>query len=234
MKKVLSIVAIVAFLSSCCGKQQPVGIALEKFFENPEAFAGKDTTFIGKIQDVCTASGKFILGVDGVTKSQVVVTPLAEVKVCKGCVGKEVLVKGIIKETVIDEEFIVALENESNAEECPEAKTCKQKQVGEYKELVAANGVFSVYSIEAKCVKAKDACCKDGEKKACCKDGEKKACCKDGEKKACCKDGEKKACCKDGEKKACCKDGEKKACCKDGDKKPHKHGEKEGHHHDKK
>jgi hypothetical protein len=194
MKKILSIAAIVALLSSCCGKQQPTGIALEKFFENPTAFVGKDTTFIGKIQNVCDSTGTFVLGVDGAAGFQVFVTPPADAKVCKGCVGKEVLVKGVIKETVIDETFIVELENEGNAEACPQAKACKQKKVEKYKETLAVDGAFSIYSIDAKCVKAKDACCKDGGKKACCKDGEKKSCCKDGEKKACCKDGEKKAC----------------------------------------
>jgi hypothetical protein len=206
MKKILSIVAIAALLSSCCGKQQPTGIAVSQFFENPSAFVGKDTTFVGVIKNVCDSTGKFVLGVEGADKFRILVTPPADAKVCKGCAGKEVFVKGVINETVIDEEFIVALENESNAEECPQAKTCKQKKVAEYKEILAVDGTFSVYSIEAKCVKGKGEC----EKKACCKDGEKKTCCKEGEKKACCKDGEKKACCKDGEKKACCKDGEKK------------------------
>jgi hypothetical protein len=230
MKKILSIVAIAALLSSCCGKQQqPVGIDIETFFKNPTTFVGKDTTYVGVIKDVCDSTGIFVLGTnnEGNAKLQVIVTPPACAKVCKGCVGKEVFVKGVIEETVVDEEFVVALENESNAEECPQAKACKQKKAAEYKEIIAVDGIFSVYSIEAKCVKAKEAC----EKKACCKDGEKKACCKDGEKKACCKDGEKKDSCKHDEKKACCKDGEKKDSCKHGEKKEHKHGEKKEHKH---
>jgi hypothetical protein len=226
MKKILSIVAIAALLSSCCGKQQSVGVDIETFFKNPTTFVGKDTTYAGVIKAVCDSTGKFVLGTNNEAnaKLQVIVTPPACAKVCKGCVGKEVFVKGVINETVVDEEFIVTLENESNAEECPQAKACKQKKAAEYKEIIAVDGIFSIYSIEAKCVKDKAAC----EKKACCKDGEKKACCKDGEKKACGKDGEKKACCKDGEKKACGKDGEKKACCKDGEKKGHKHDHKHG------
>jgi hypothetical protein len=196
MKKILSIAAIVALVSSCCGKQQPTGIALEKFFENPTVFVGKDTTYIGVIKAVCDSTGKFVLGTNNEAnaKLQVIVTPPACAKVCKGCVGKEVLVKGVIKETVIDETFIMELENEGNAEACPQAKACKQQKVEKYKETLAVDGAFSVYSIDAKCVKAKDACCKDGGKKSCCKDGEKKACCKDGAKKSCCKDGAKKAC----------------------------------------
>jgi hypothetical protein len=212
MKKILFLVAIAALLSSCCGKQQSASIDIEQFFKNPTTFVGKDTTYAGVIKAVCDSTGKFVLGTNNEAnaKLQVIVTPPACAKVCKGCVGKEVFVKGAIEETVIDEEFIVALENESNAEECPDAKACKQKKAAEYKEILAVEGAFSVYAIEAKCVKAKGEC-------------EKKACCKDGEKKACCKDGEKKACCKDCEKKACCKDGEKKAACKDGEKKEHKH-----------
>ncbi|MDR2026449.1 MAG: hypothetical protein LBQ01_02685, partial [Prevotellaceae bacterium] len=60
MKKILSIVAVAALLSSCCGKQQPASIAVEKFFENPAAFVGKDTTFVGVIKDVCDSTGKFV------------------------------------------------------------------------------------------------------------------------------------------------------------------------------
>jgi hypothetical protein len=235
MKKILSIVAIAALLSSCCGKQQPAGIDVETFFKTPNTFVGKDTTYFGVIKTICDSTGKFALGTnnEGNAKLLIVVTPPACTKVCKGCVGKEVFVKGIIKETVIDEEFIVALENEGNAAECPHEKACKQKKVAEYKEILAVDGIFSEYAIEAKCIKSKEACekkacCKDGEKKSCCKDGEKKEGCKDGEKKPCCKDGEKKEGCKDGEKKPCCKDGEKKEGCKDGEKKDKKHD----HHHD--
>ena len=204
MKKILSIVAVAALLASCCGKQQSVGIDVERFFKDPGAFVGKDTTYFGVVKAVCDSTGIFVLGTNNEAnaKLQVIVTPPASAKACQGCVGKEVFVKGVINETVIDEEFIVALENESNAAECPHAKACKQKKAAEYKETFAVEGTFSVYAIEAKCVKPKGEC----------------------EKK--CKDGEKKACCKDGEKKACCKDGEKKACCKDGEKKDHKHGEK--------
>ena len=224
MKKILSIVAIAALLSSCCGKQQPVGIDIETFFKNPTTFVGKDTTYAGVIKAVCDSTGIFVLGTNNEenAKLQVIVTPPACAKVCKGCVGKEVFVKGVIEETVVDEEFIVALENESNAEECPQAKACKQKKAAEYKETIAVNGIFSVYSIEAKCVKAKEAC----EKKACCK-GDKEKACKDGEKK-CCK-GDKEKACKDGEKK-CCK-GDKEKACKDGEKKEHKHSEKKEHKH---
>ncbi|MDR3184752.1 MAG: hypothetical protein LBT49_05040 [Prevotellaceae bacterium] len=171
MKKILSIVAVAALLSSCCEKQQPAGVTLEKFFENPAAFVGKDTTFLGKIQAVCDSTGNFVLGTDDTTATQqIFVTPPADAKVCKGCVGKEVFVKGAVSET---EEGAYVIE----------AKCVKGKEACEKK---ACDG-------------EKKACCKDGEKKACCKDGEKKDC-KDGEKKACCKDGEKKAC-KDGEKK---------------------------------
>jgi hypothetical protein len=160
MRKVLSVVAIAALLSSCCGKQQPAAVTVEAFFENPATFIGVDTTFAGKITAVCDSTGKFVLGTDDTTgKSQIFVTPPACAKVCKGCVGKEVFVKGVIQE-IVDET--------SNAFYAIEAKCVKAKESCE-KKACCKDG-------------EKKACCKDGEKKACCKDGEKKACCKDGEK----------------------------------------------------
>jgi hypothetical protein len=176
MKKFLSLVAMATLFFACCQQQQPAGIAIEKFFENPEEFVGKDTTIIGKVQSVCDSTGKFTLGTDS-TNLYILVTPPAEAKTCKGAVGKEVAVKGVITETVIDEEFIVALENESNTEACPQAKACKQTKAAEYREILAVDGIFSIYSIEAKCVKATDSakCCKAGEQKA-CGDTTKKVC----------------------------------------------------------
>jgi hypothetical protein len=221
MKKLCTLVAIAALFAGCCGKQQPVGITVEKFFENASSFVGKDTVLIGTIKDVCCCSGNFVLGTkEDNSKLTLTVTPPEDVKICKKCIGKEVAVKGTINEVIIDEEFVIALENEGNASDEPEIKEHKQKVAAEYRELIAVEGIFSIYTMEAKCVKC-TGCCKDGDKKdGCCKDGEKKdGCCKDGEKKdGCCKDGEKKdGCCKDGEKKdGCCKDGEKKdGCCKE-------------------
>jgi hypothetical protein len=144
MKKILSIVAMAALLSACCGNKQPVvGVTVDKVFENPAAFVGKDTTFVGKIQSVCDSTGKFALGTcDSTAKQRVFVTPPDSAKVCNGCKGKEVFVKGVLSE------------------------------------IVTEDGA-TVYSIEAKCVKAKDVC-----EKKCCK-GDKGKACKDGETKAC-------------------------------------------------
>jgi CO/xanthine dehydrogenase FAD-binding subunit len=170
MKKLFTFL-VIATIVVACGEQkkQPLGLTVEKFFENPGEFVGQDTTIVGTILNVCDSTGKFALGTKENTELYVVVTSPADAKVCKGCVDKEVAVKGVIAEVVVNEEFIAALENESIAETCAEAKECKDKKVAEYKETFAAKGAFSLYSIEAASVKAT-------EKKACCKDGEKEEC----------------------------------------------------------
>ncbi len=177
MKKLFTFVAIAALAVACCSK--PAVVTVEKFFENPKAFVGQDTTISGVVK--AAAEGQFILGVaDSASKWNIVVIPATEdIKVCQGCVGKEVNVKGLISEIIIDNEFIINLENEANADADSTVKANKLQKAVEYREVLTTDGVFSVYTISATAVTAKDCCKKEGKcEKEGCKEGEDKACCK--------------------------------------------------------
>ena len=219
MKRLFTFIAIAALATACCNKQ-PAVLSVEKFFENPGALINADTTITGTVQEVCPFTGLFLIGTADNTQQQMLVQPVFEMKPCKGIIGKEIIVKGVIKEQIVNEETLAAWEEEAEAIECPKTKEGWLQMIAEFKEKVAATGEYTCYYIEAtdiKCAGCEGKGCKE-KKEGCCKDGEKKeGCCKD-KKEGCCKDGEKKeGCCKDGEKKeGCCKDGEKKeGCCKD-------------------
>ncbi|MDR3235960.1 MAG: hypothetical protein LBT48_04440 [Prevotellaceae bacterium] len=242
MKKILSIITVASLMAACCGKPQPVGISVETFLKAPKTFVGLDTTLSGTIRGVCDTSTFKLGAAEGCDKLFVVVNLPCGKKACPKCVGKAVLVKGTIKEVVVDSAYVAALESEllvapenlqrggtwadvqkicnkakgdSSATKACKAdsaaccyKICKEKRIADLKEKIAANGAFTMYAIDAKCVKPqcdKESSCKDGEKKCCKKDGEKKECRgeKDGDKKECCKKHDDKKCCKDTTKKAC-------------------------------
>jgi len=201
MKKLFTFVAIAALAVACCSK--PATLTVEKFFENPAAFVDQDITIAGTIQCV-DCFGQFVLGADD---KQLLVVPVSDdITVNAKCVGKHVIVTGLVTEVIVDAEFIVELENEANASENEKAKETKLRKAGQYREILATDGVFSIYTIAATSVTTRDGK-RCGEKaEGCCK-GEKKAC---GEKaEGCCK-GDKKACGENAE--GCCKGGEKKAC----------------------
>ncbi len=189
MKKLLTFAAIAALAAACCSK--PVApLTVANFFENPAAFVGQDTTLTGTILSVCDSTGAFVLGMSDTSKQTMMVIPTVEdIKVCKGCIGKEVSVKGLISETVVDAEYITTLENEANATECPVAKENKLKKAAEYREVLSTGNVFSIYSIAATVVTAKECAAKE---EGCCKADStaKEGCCKTDSTAQC---GEQKA-----------------------------------------
>ncbi len=206
MKKIFTFVAVAALAVACCNNQPAATLTVEKFFENPKALAGQDTTLTGTVQSGCF-EGQFVLATaNNNADMQLLIVPAVEsVKFCAGCVGKQVSVKGLIKEVVVDTEFITNLENEANAEENAEIKEGKLKKVAQFREMVATKGVFSLYSIAATSRKeCDDACgttCTDDKTAAsekaegCCKGGavaenSEKACA--GKTEGCCKKGEAK------------------------------------------
>ncbi len=236
MKKLFTFIAVAAIAVACCNKQPVATLTVEKFFENPKALAGQDTTVTGTIQSSCS-TGQFVLTTaDNNEKMQLLIVPIAEnVKFCPGCVGKQVSIKGMINEVIVDTEFITNLENEANADENAETKESKLKKVRQFREIVATEGIFSLYSIAATAAKECGTDCKNTE--SCCKDGNKaiakaEGCCKDGNakcEKACTAKAE--GCCKDGNAK--CEKACEKACtakaegaCKNSDAKCEKACEK--------
>ena len=205
MKKLFTFIAIAVLAVACCN-QQPATPGVEKFFENAATLVDQETTVTGTVLAiVCPETKNFIIGTES---QQLMIVPPAEKPICKGCVGKAVDVKGIVKQFAVNEEFIASFEETANAYECPEMKEACLQKLAEFKAEFEAKGEYVIYYIEASEITCKESCHKEG-KEGCCKDGEKKeGCCKDGEKHEGC--GEKKeGCCKDGEKHEECK--EKKA-----------------------
>jgi hypothetical protein len=185
MKKLFTFIAIAAVAVACCNNQQPAAtLSVEKFFENPTTLVEQETTITDVLQNV-TCCGCLVIGT---AEQKLTVIPPAETKICKGKIGKEITVKGIIKEYVINEEELAKFEEyPDKTEECI-------AKLAEYKAKFEAEGAFvDHYYMEASEVTFKD-CCKD--KEGCCskdKEGCKKECTKEEGKEGCCKDKEKKA-----------------------------------------
>ena len=213
MKKLFTFIAIAALAVACCNKQ-PAALSVEKFFENPVALVGQETTVIGVVQTICCpATGQFCIGTD---EQKLKVIPPADKKICKKIIGKELTIKGVVNEYIVNEETLAEFEEQANAVECAEMKAGMLQYAAELRETFGAKGEYSIYYIVASemacdkdaCKEKKESC---GEKKESC--GEKKEGCAE-KKEGCCKDKEGKEGC--GEKKeGCCKDkeGEKKEGC---------------------
>ena len=189
MKKLFTFIAIAAVAVACCNK--PATLTVAKFFENPTASVGQEITITDVLQNVCCCCIAI-----GTEEQKLSVVPPAETKVCKGKIGKEITVKGIIKEFVINEEVLAKFEEDANAQECAEKKEGCLQKIADYKAKFEAEGAFvDHYYMEATEITFKDACSKE-----CC--DKKKA---EGEKEGCCKDKEsKEGCCKDKESKEGC------------------------------
>ena len=179
MKKLFTFIAIAAVAVACCNK--PATFTVANFFENPTALVGQETTITDIIQNVCCCG--LVIGTEEQT---LLVTPPAETKVCKGKIGKEVTVTGIVKEFIINEEVLAKFEEEANAQECAEKKEGCLQKIADWKAKFEAEGAFvDHYYVEATEITFKEACSKEccDKKKA---EGEKDGCCKDKENKEDC------------------------------------------------
>ena len=210
MKKLFTFIAIAALAVACCNKQ-PAALSVEKFFENPSALLEKETTVTGTVMAmVCPQTGGFVIGTEA---QQLMVIPPAEAKTCKkGCIGKEVTIKGVVKDYRVTEDFLTQFEENVESIECPEMKESHLQKAAEFRATFEAEGEYSIYYIEASEITCEKDTCK--EKKSGC--GEKKEGCGD-KKEGCCKDKEAKSGCGD-KKEGCCKDK------KEGDNKEAKEG----------
>jgi hypothetical protein len=177
MKKLLTLIAIAALAAGCCSK--PATLSVEKFFENPTALVGQETTISGTIQTICPGTGQFVIGTADNPRQQLLVASACKTNnSIKGCIGKEINVKGTILETIVDEEFLVAFAEKANTG-CPEMTANMLEAVAAFRERFEAEGQYAIYSITASeiicngcCTKGKTAC--DKTKGSCCGEGKDK------------------------------------------------------------
>ncbi|MCL2098405.1 MAG: hypothetical protein FWH23_06570 [Bacteroidales bacterium] len=193
MKKLFTFIAVAVLAVACCN-QQPASTSLNvaKFFEDPIALVDQEITIDAVIEGICFSTGNFIIGTGD---QQIMVAPPAEQKVCKGAIGKEFTIKGVVNAFTVTEEFVADFEAQIEEMECPEGKEVCQQKLADWKAKLEV-GEFPIYSIAAAEITPKDGCCKDGKKEGCCKDGEKEGCekkCADKEGEGCEKKCDKKA-----------------------------------------
>jgi hypothetical protein len=150
---------------------------------------------------VCPVEGHILIGT---AEQQIKVVPTFEFKPCKNAIGKELNVKGVIKDYLVNEEFLAQFEESIEVAECPEMKEFYQQAFDCFKAKFEADGEYPIYYIEATEIAPKDG------QKGCCKKEGKEGCGKES------KEGCEKSC---GEKKdeGCEKEG-KKECDKPCDK----------------
>lgn len=177
MKKILSIAAL-AFVFAACGTKD-AGLCVDKFYENPVEYIGKEVTIAG-LAHVCCHSGA--LQITGSEKHAIAVIPAEGVVVPENAKGAVLKVKGVINEEIIDETFIATLTDEANAKEDSTAKAELLAKAEKIKKVIVAEGVIRKYSINAtaievvECDKEDAACCKKDSTKACCKKDSTKHC----------------------------------------------------------
>ncbi|MDR1405673.1 MAG: hypothetical protein LBI89_00525 [Prevotellaceae bacterium] len=203
MKKILSIAAL-AFILAACGTKD-AGLCVDKFYENPVAFIGKEVTVAGKAQFCCHSGA---LQITGSEKHAITVVPAEGVAVPENAKCAVLKVTGVISEEVIDETFVATLTDEANATEDSTAKAELLAKAEKIKGIIVAEGVIRKYSISATAIETvqcdkKDAACDKKDGKACCKGDSTKVCCKGDSTKACCKSDSTKACCKKDHAKKC-------------------------------
>ncbi|MDR2358285.1 MAG: hypothetical protein LBD87_00610 [Prevotellaceae bacterium] len=186
MKKILSIAALALVLAACGTKD--AGLCVDKFYENPVEYIGKEVTVAG-LAHVCCHSGT--LQIIGSEKHAITVIPAEGVVVPENAKGAVLKVKGLINEEIIDETFIATLTDEADATEDSTAKAKLLAKAEKIKNIIVAEGVIRKYSINAtkievaECDKEAGAACEKDSTKACCKKDSTKACCKKDSTKAC-------------------------------------------------
>ncbi|MDR2801723.1 MAG: hypothetical protein LBB31_00715 [Prevotellaceae bacterium] len=186
MKKILSI-AVLTLVVAACGTKD-AGLCVDKFYENPVEYIGKEVTITG-VAKVCCHSGA--LQITGSEKHAIAVIPAEGVVVPENAKGAVLKVKGIINEEIIDETFIATLTDEADATEDSTAKAELVAKAEKIKSIILAEGVIHKYSINATaievvpCDKEADACCEKDSTKACCEKDSTKACCKKDSTKHC-------------------------------------------------
>lgn len=123
MKKVLGLSIIAFVLFSCGTKQQKenqetttnelTAISVDKILSNTQDYVEKNVVVEGMVNHVCSHSGKrmFILGTN--PDETLRITPNEKIGVFeKGLEGNTVRIKGVLKELIIDDEYVAQLEKE--------------------------------------------------------------------------------------------------------------------------
>jgi len=123
MKKVLGLLLIAVVLFSCGTKQQKENqetttnklsaISVDKVLSNTSDYVNKEVMVKGLINHVCSHGGKrmFILGEN--PDEALRITPNNKIGVFeKDLEGNTVKIKGVLKELIIDDEYVAQLEKE--------------------------------------------------------------------------------------------------------------------------
>ena len=124
MKKVSGLLLIAVVLFSCGTKQQKENqetttntlsaISVDKVLSNTSNYVDKEVMVEGLVNHVCSHSGKrmFILGEN--PDNALKITPKDKIGIFKKELeGNRVIIKGVLKELIIDDEYVAQLENET-------------------------------------------------------------------------------------------------------------------------
>lgn len=196
MKKVSVLLLMALVLFSCGTKQQKenqeatnksTAVSVDKILSNTNAFVDKEVVVEGLVNHVCSHSGKrmFILGNN--PDEALRITPNDKIGVFdKELEGNTVEIKGVLKELIINDEYVAQLEKEisegmdnealhdhsggGHEEEESAVDSSKIKQVEQMKADIAESekGFVAQYWIEASKVEIKECEQEEAKTDSCC------------------------------------------------------------------
>jgi hypothetical protein len=196
MKKVSALLLIALVLFSCGTKKQKenqegtnksTAVSVDKILSNTNAFVDKEVVVEGLVNHVCSHSGKrmFVLGNN--PDEALRITPNDKIGIFdKDLEGNTVEIKGVLKELIINDEYVAQLEKEisegmdnealhdhsggDHEEEESAVDSSKIKQVEQMKADIAESekGFVAQYWIEASKVEIKECEQEEAKSDSCC------------------------------------------------------------------
>lgn len=198
MKKVSTLLFIALVLFSCGTKKQKenqetttnklTAISVDKILSNTSDYVNKEVMVEGLVNHVCSHSGKrmFVLGEN--PDNALKITPNNKIGIFdKKLEGNTVIIKGVLKELIIDDEYVAQLEQETaenmdneafhdhsdgghEEEEEAAVDSSKIKQIEQMKADIAESekGFVTQYWIEASKVEIKECEQEEAKSDSCC------------------------------------------------------------------
>jgi len=198
MKKVLTLLLIAVVLFSCGTKKQKenqetttnklTAISVDKILSNTSDYVNKEVMVEGLVNHVCSHSGKrmFVLGEN--PDNALKITPNSKIGIFeKKLEGNIVIIKGVLKELIIDDEYVAQLEQETaenmdhealhdhsdgdhKEEEEAAVDSSRIKQIEQMKADIAESekGFVAQYWIEASKVEIKECEQEESKSDSCC------------------------------------------------------------------
>lgn len=185
MKKILGLFIVAALFFSCSTQEKKEeknvkAISVDKIMTNIQQHVDQEVVVKGMVNHVCSHGGKrmFIIGEN--PDEGIRITPNEKIGVFeKELEGNSVIIKGVLKELIIDDKYVAQLEKEisegvdnealhdhssGDHEEESEVDSSKIKQVEKMKSDIAESekGFVAQYWIEASEVEVKE--CEETEK----------------------------------------------------------------------